>query len=71
MYDPPTEKNWVMVYPLIQSYVDAYEEGYQAAKQGKALEDNPYEESGHERDTTYSDEMNYWWYCGFVDYVEG
>lgn len=47
---------------------EAYDEGYQAAKDGLDETENPWELSGHERDTTYQDEMHYAWYSGWEDY---
>ncbi len=29
--------------------------------------DNPYKPSGHPRDTTFEDECNYLWECGWED----
>lgn len=55
MYDPPYK----------EVFAKAYDEGYQAKKEWKSIEDNPYESSGHERDTTFSDELHYWWYAGY------
>jgi len=49
---------------------EAYDEGYEAAKAGKSEDDNPYELSGHERDTTYEDEMHFAWYNGWSSYKE-
>lgn len=49
-------------------FEEAYNEGYQAAKDGKSEDDNPYPPSGHERETTFKDELNYHWYQGFWDY---
>lgn len=66
-FDPPTKKNWVHVGLCHESYTEEYINGYKAALTGKPAEDNPHEPSGHERDTTYKDELNYWWYCGWND----
>lgn len=66
-YDPPSETNWVGAHRFCPDYREAYDEGYLAAQQGKSLDDNPYPESGHERDTSHSDELNYWWYSGWMD----
>lgn len=52
-------------------YGNAWDEGFAAAKSGKHEKDNPYSESEHERDTTFSDELHYWWYCGWNDYTFG
>lgn len=71
MFDPPTKENWVNTGYCHSVYTETYTEGYEAAKSGLELSDNPYKESGHERDTTYEDEMNYYWYCGFSDFSEG
>jgi hypothetical protein len=46
--------------------VDAFEAGKRAARDGKTIEDNPYKESGHERETTYADELHYQWFTGFL-----
>lgn len=67
MYDPPKKDD---VYYFMDSYKTAYDEGYNAAKDGKPENDNPYEESNHPRDTTYNDEMHYWWYVGYSHYFE-
>lgn len=52
------------------SYKEAYDAGYLAASEGKNEEENPYKLSHHERDTTYSDECNYYWWRGFSDFKE-
>jgi dihydrofolate reductase len=49
------------------SFEDAYRNGFDAKLMGLTHDDNPHELSGHERDTTYSDECNYQWYKGFED----
>lgn len=67
MYNPPSKTNWYSVGFFNESYARAYNEGYMAAK-NKSPENNPYKPSGHERDTTFYDEMNYYWYKGFEDY---
>lgn len=46
-------------------YKKAYDLGYQAASSGLSEKDNPYPTSGHERDTTFDDELHYQWYSGF------
>lgn len=66
----PTE-NWVETGHPNKDYDEAYMLGYIAAHMGQSLDDNPYEPSNHERDTTYSDRMNYHWYSGFSDYKYG
>jgi hypothetical protein len=60
-YSPPTQRD----YPYLEPYLEAYELGYKADAAGLKEDDNPYEESGHERDTTVSDECNYQWYRGY------
>lgn len=61
MYNPPPSDDIVW-----NDYREAYDLGYQSARQGKDYE-NPYKESGHERDTTFSDELHYHYYVGFED----
>lgn len=56
-YDPPENPY----------YAEAYRAGYLAGKSGDELEDNPYPGSGHERDTTFEDELQYQWQSGFMD----
>jgi hypothetical protein len=46
--------------------VDAFEAGKRAAIAGLKLADNPYKESGHERETTPEDELYYQWFTGFL-----
>ena len=65
MYDPPSKTNWVYTCLFDEEFAEAYNLGYEASKQNKILDDNPYRPSGHERDTTWSDELNYWWYSGW------
>lgn len=67
MYDPPNKKEW----GFSEIFVEAYHLGYEAARAGKDAEDNPYTPSGHERDTTFEDELYYHWYVGFSDFEEG
>lgn len=68
-YRPPSKDNWHSTGWFSQSYADEYNHGYNEAKEGK-LYTPPYEESGHERDTTYHDELNYWYYSGYYSYEE-
>lgn len=73
MYDPPNEKEWVYTHFFDESYREAYDEGYEAAKKEtfESLDAVcPYQESGHERDTTYQDELHYWWFAGYEDFKE-
>jgi dihydrofolate reductase len=46
---------------------EPWREGFDAKLMGKTHNDNPYEPSGHPRDTTYEDEQNFQWYSGFED----
>ena len=59
-YDPPDD----------EYFKKAYDEGFHAAEAGKSLDDNPYEPSGHPRDTTFTDELNYYWYSGHSDFTD-
>ncbi len=68
MYNPPSQSNWVSTGPFIEEYARAYEEGFHAYKDGKSVEENPYPRSGHERDTTFSDELHQYWIEGFFAY---
>ncbi len=75
MYDPPRPKMRPTGGIVLQIYLDysdtlIYDQGYAAAHLGRSREANPYELSGHERDTTYSDELNMLWGRGFDDYHE-
>jgi hypothetical protein len=70
MYDPPSETNWFYTGPFLKYIADAYNEGYQAAQNGEKEENNPYEESGHERDTTFEDDQQYWWWSGYNDFFD-
>ena len=69
IYDPPSETNWVYVHSFDKTYAEAYDEGQNSARCGHPPESCPYRESGHERDTTYQNELNYWWHHGFEDYT--
>lgn len=53
---------------FFESYAESYTAGYNAAKNGGKESDNPHKESGHPRDTTYDDELHYWWSSGFNDF---
>ncbi len=65
MYDPPSPDNWHNTHSWVPDYKRAYEDGYFAAANGKPQNDNPFTPSGHERETTHNDELNYWWYSGW------
>jgi hypothetical protein len=47
------------------AFDQAKEQGREAAKIGGKPEDNPYKKSGHERETTLSDELHQAWMKGF------
>ena len=53
------------IEPGSDSFREAYNEGREARRLGLNEDDNPYPPSGHERDTTFMDEMHYHWYCGW------
>jgi len=67
MYDPPDKKE----SGFSEMFVEAYHLGYEAAKNDELVDDNPYVLSGHERDTTFEDELHYHWYVGYSDFEEG
>lgn len=54
---------------MAEAFKENYDLGYNAAKDGKKYK-NPHKPSGHERDTTYDDEMNFWYYCGYYDFFK-
>lgn len=68
-YNPPSKTNWHSTGWFSDSYKEMYDRGYNEAKDGKEYNE-PYEESGHERDTTYADELNYWYYSGYHSYAK-
>jgi hypothetical protein len=56
------------VSDLSQPYVDkAYREGQRAYKRGLPESANPYQPSGHPRDTTLDDAMHAAWWQGYED----
>ena len=57
-YDPPDDED----------YKKAYDNGYNAAKSGLNLDDNPYPLSGHPRDMDFNDNRHFHWYSGWSDY---
>jgi len=65
-YCPPSKDDWYYTHPFRDRYAEAYQEGWVAAR--SALHDNPYKPSGYERDSTYDDELHYWWYKGHSDW---
>lgn len=69
MYNPPSKINWVHVGSFLESYKEYYDIGYNASKDNKEYEE-PFEPSKHERDTSYTDELNFWYYCGYYDWEE-
>jgi hypothetical protein len=53
-------------------YVEkAYKQGREARKRGEPDTANPYEPSGHPRDTSLSDEQNAAWDEGYEDELQG
>lgn len=66
-YDPPSPTNWHQVGSFVSEYKDYYDKGYNDAKKGKRFK-QPFEDSGHERDTTFTDELNQWYFSGYYDY---
>jgi hypothetical protein len=59
-YEPPTEDDsfsW-------ETYKKYYDKGFNDAKNGLDYHEL-FKPSGHERDTTWEDEMNYWYYSGW------
>ena len=66
-YEPPSKANWVMAWPYDPLFAEVYTRGYHAAHNGVSAENNPYTLSGHERDTTYKDELHEWWWHGWND----
>jgi hypothetical protein len=49
---------------------DAYIEGYNDASIGQDFQDEKYPGSGHERDTTFQDELAFAYYCGQTDWED-
>jgi hypothetical protein len=70
VYDPPSQDNWVLRGRFSESYKRAYDEGFQAAKDGKPQDDNPYVPTGHERDTGHADDLHYYWWSGWEDFID-
>lgn len=66
-YNPPSKDNWHYTGWFSESYKEYYDKGYNEAKEGKEYKE-PFKDSGHERDTTYGDELNYWYYKGYYNY---
>lgn len=60
----------VFYWIFSDSFKEMYDRGYNEAREGKEYNE-PYEYSGHERDTTYNDQLNYWYYSGYYDYEQG
>ncbi len=68
MYEPPTVREYPYISPgLLKDYKFYYDLGYNDAKNAMEYK-NPFEPSGHERDTTHTDELNYYYYSGFYAY---
>jgi hypothetical protein len=53
--------------PRNKDLFEEYLKGFIACFNSKVEDDNPYPDSGHERDTTFQDEQQYNWYCGYWD----
>jgi len=68
MYDPPEKSNWVYTGSWEEFHKDDYNRGFVSAYLGGKQEYNPFKPSGYERETTYDDESNYWWYSGWKDF---
>lgn len=66
-YEPPSRANWAMDWQYDRLFAEAYTRGYQACHNGISAANNPYTPSGHERDTTYDDELHQWWWRGWND----
>jgi len=67
-YDPPSKENWCRTDRFAECYAEAYDAGYKAARDGKPERDNPHQRTNHERDSGHSDDMHYYWWCGWNDY---
>ncbi len=59
MYEPPEKEDDPFGF-----FKEAYDAGYNAALEGKKYK-NPYKLSGHERDTTFDDELHQQFYNGY------
>jgi hypothetical protein len=46
-------------------YKNAFCEGFWSYFSNKKIDENPYEESGLERETTYEDKCHFQWYSGW------
>ncbi len=66
-FNPPSKTNWCYSSRFDENFAKEYINGFNACNEGKELRDNPHKESKHERDTTYEDELHYWWYSGYLD----
>lgn len=66
-YDPPSPTKWYYTHTFDKEYKEMYDKGYNDAKEGKEYTE-PHKPSNHERDTTYEDELNYWYYSGYYSY---
>lgn len=61
MYRPPDKEEDEFGF-----FKEAYDAGYKAAQAGESYK-NPYKESGHERDSTFDDELHYYYYTGYYN----
>jgi ribosome modulation factor len=69
MYDPPSPSNWHMAWSFDESYRQAYVEGYEAAERGYSANVCPYAEHyPHERETSFTEDLQMWWHSGFDDF---
>jgi len=69
MFNPPTEDNWHKTGKCSEYFTKAYELGYLDASKGFTFT-YPYKHSNHERDTTFEDECNFWYYSGYYDWED-
>lgn len=71
MYNPPSETNWYQTGWFMDDYKQAYDEGYAAAQGGDSRDTCPYEElHPHERCTSFTEELEYWWCSGYSAFAE-
>lgn len=66
-YNPPSLDNWHQVGDFVETYVEYYDKGFNDASNNKQYQE-PFEWSKHERDSSHTDELNYWYYKGYYDY---
>lgn len=61
MYSPPDKEEDDFGF-----FKEAYDRGYESRKKDEPYK-NPYKASGHERDSTFSDELHYYYYTGYYN----